>query len=78
MPLENGEKVLLARIDERVERLAADFSAFRSTVVTHDQCALAQKQHDAANNYARAESVAKTAALLSVAAAVLWAVLKHA
>lgn len=78
MPLENGEKILLARIDERLGNLAADFTSFRGHCVTLDMCALRQREHDAASHFQRAESIAKTAALLSVATAILWAVLKHA
>ena len=77
MALENGDRVLLARIDERLENLCRDFNAWRLNVVTTEQCELRQRRHDDTGALNRMERISRTAALLAVAVAVLFAVFKH-
>lgn len=84
MTLENGDKACLARIDERVLNLCGQVTALAQKVeampqlfVTIDRCALNQHRHDENSGMNRVERAAKVATLLSIAGAIIFAVLKH-
>ena len=78
MPLENGDRTLLVRIDERLEALTHSVDQLRANVVTRDECALRQHQHDARATFSRAESLSKVFAILSIGVGIIYTVLKHA
>lgn len=85
MSLENGDKAMLARIDERTMNLGIQMSemvrkleTLSDKFITRDQCALNQQKHSKTTWLDRAESLGKVAAIVAIAVSVVFAVLKHA
>lgn len=81
MALENGEKELLIRIEERVKTLTEQFMALNirltNDFVTKESCQVRQIEHERQSAMTRAETVAKICVLVSISVSLIWAVLKH-
>jgi hypothetical protein len=79
--MENVEKDLLIRIDERVkvlgEQMVALHHRLATDFVSKADCHVRQIEHERQSILIRAESVAKIAVLITIAISLLWAVTKH-
>lgn len=77
----DGEKELIFRMDERIGLITAEVMHIKnfleSKVMTKDMCTLAQAQHDKSKTLDRIESMSKVFAIVSIAAGILWAVVRN-
>lgn len=78
----DGEKELIFRMDERIGLITTEVMHIKnfleSKVMTKDMCTLAQAQHDKSKTLDRVESMSKAFAICSIAAAILYSIIKHA